>query len=102
MSEHVSASDATIDAYESLHEHSTRQPDVMKLALAGSGLILNTCFRATSRGTPKGCKKISRWLASEASVTTGEFVSKLLAPSRGARTLHVYLGVSPLRGFNPW
>jgi hypothetical protein len=38
-------------------------------------------------GTPEGCKKISRWLPSEASVTTGDFVSAVLAPHRGARIL---------------
>src|SRR5215510_8854405 len=35
--------------------------------------------------TPKGCKKISRWLASEASRTTGSSVLPLPAPRPGCQ-----------------
>jgi hypothetical protein len=42
---------------------------------------IHACDRERNEGnqllkdTPEGCKKISRWLASEASVTTGCFAS---------------------------
>ena len=55
-----------------------------------------------SRGTPKGCEKISRWLASEASVTTGEFVSQSPGTPAGVPGLCSFSQGFRLRGFNPW
>src|SRR5687768_15567200 len=53
-------------------------------------------------GTPKGCTESSRWLASEASVTTGNVISQLLASRLGCKGF----GADP-RGcaasrLNPW
>jgi hypothetical protein len=52
------------------------------------------------RRTPKGCKKISRWLASEASVTTGLFSSLLSRHPVGVPGFWAIRkpGVAPLRG----
>jgi NADH-quinone oxidoreductase subunit M len=41
--------------------------------------------RVEFAGTPKGCEEISRWLVSEASVTTGHSGSQVLAPRPGCQ-----------------
>src|SRR5688572_9603965 len=53
-------------------------------------------------GTPKGCTDRSRWLASEASVTTGNVISQLLASRPGCKGFGVDTRGCAASRLNPW
>ena len=52
--------------------------------------------------TPKGCTDSSRWLASEASVTTGNVISQLLASRLGCKGFGADTRGCAASRLNPW
>src|SRR5688572_23351106 len=65
------------------------------------GVRVSALRASIHREHPEGCKEISRWSASEASVTTGNVISELLASRLGCKGFEPIPGVAPLRGLTP-